>query len=503
MKKLTCEMCGSTDLLKSDGVFVCQSCGTKYSVEEAKKMMIEGTVQIEGTVKIDNSNNVNNLIKNAKVLYKDGKVDEAYKLFGDVLNIDTENYTALAYRGLCSAWHTTVVNPQINDAVKGITRGIEASKKELGETREYTEFCVEIANEMSSISVACMNLFKKHYTDTANKVATWFEKSKGKVNMYNASYYKEACEKEKKRYDKAQKTALDGIHLTLVASNIVMVVISTVNDDTIFSIEEYEKFKEIVNKYMAVPSEFLNEQLDDYEIGLGFIIMFDNKIKAIGKKQRDQYFAEHPEEKQKLLDEIKETTARNKELQMKIKHNQNEIEQIENYIEETTKPLLLEIKSLDKKISNLEEEKSGLGLFKMKEKKEFDKKIESLEEEKEKLKNKIKLEKIELKKEKENDLSKLESEINKNVKEIEKNNRLLEKAHIKLDGEYDHKDDIVIESLKENKAISKGKLHCSNCGASINDNDKFCPGCGAQFESDDENGNDNQDVDLKAVLGID
>ena len=29
MKQLTCEMCGSTDLMKQDGVFVCQSCGCK------------------------------------------------------------------------------------------------------------------------------------------------------------------------------------------------------------------------------------------------------------------------------------------------------------------------------------------------------------------------------------------------------------------------------------------------------------------------------------------
>lgn len=46
MKQLTCEMCGSTDLTKQDGVFVCQTCGTKYSVEEAKKMMVEGTVML-------------------------------------------------------------------------------------------------------------------------------------------------------------------------------------------------------------------------------------------------------------------------------------------------------------------------------------------------------------------------------------------------------------------------------------------------------------------------
>ncbi len=38
MKQLTCKMCGSNDLVKQDGVFVCQNCGCKYSVEEAKKM---------------------------------------------------------------------------------------------------------------------------------------------------------------------------------------------------------------------------------------------------------------------------------------------------------------------------------------------------------------------------------------------------------------------------------------------------------------------------------
>lgn len=58
MKQLTCEMCGSTDLIKDGGVFVCQTCGCKYSVEEARKMMIEGTVDVRGTVQVDNSANV-------------------------------------------------------------------------------------------------------------------------------------------------------------------------------------------------------------------------------------------------------------------------------------------------------------------------------------------------------------------------------------------------------------------------------------------------------------
>lgn len=57
-------MCGDS-LMKEDGFFVCQSCGTRYSVEEAKKMMIEGTVDVQGTVKVDNSAFVEKYLSNA------------------------------------------------------------------------------------------------------------------------------------------------------------------------------------------------------------------------------------------------------------------------------------------------------------------------------------------------------------------------------------------------------------------------------------------------------
>lgn len=80
MKQLTCEMCGSTDLLKQDGVFVCQTCGCKYSVEEAKKMMIEGTVEVQGTVKVDNTDSVEKYLSNARrsLLKEDWEEVEKY-----------------------------------------------------------------------------------------------------------------------------------------------------------------------------------------------------------------------------------------------------------------------------------------------------------------------------------------------------------------------------------------------------------------------------------------
>lgn len=71
MKQLTCEMCGNTDIVKNEGVFVCQSCGCKYTVEEARKMMVEGTVSVQGTVVIDNTEQINNFIDLAKKLKRE------------------------------------------------------------------------------------------------------------------------------------------------------------------------------------------------------------------------------------------------------------------------------------------------------------------------------------------------------------------------------------------------------------------------------------------------
>ena len=88
MAILKCEMCGSTDLIKQDGVFVCQSCECKYSVEEAKKMMVEGTV------KIDTSAELQRLLKRAFMFLEDGEWDSANEYCEKVLDIDPENEQA-------------------------------------------------------------------------------------------------------------------------------------------------------------------------------------------------------------------------------------------------------------------------------------------------------------------------------------------------------------------------------------------------------------------------
>ena len=97
MKQLTCEMCGSTELIKQDGFFVCQTCGCKYSVEEAKKMMIEGTVDVQGTVKVDNSAFVEKYLANARRAKQKEDWAETEKYYNMVEQNDPTNIEAIFY----------------------------------------------------------------------------------------------------------------------------------------------------------------------------------------------------------------------------------------------------------------------------------------------------------------------------------------------------------------------------------------------------------------------
>lgn len=46
MQAIKCELCGSNQLIKKDGYYQCEYCGTKYTPEEAKKMIVSGNVEI-------------------------------------------------------------------------------------------------------------------------------------------------------------------------------------------------------------------------------------------------------------------------------------------------------------------------------------------------------------------------------------------------------------------------------------------------------------------------
>ena len=99
MKRLTCEMCGGTDLVKKDGVYICQNCGCKYTPEEARKMMVEidGPVEVTGSVKIDSTDRLGNLYQIARRARDGGDNQSALNYYRMILVEDPTSWEASFY----------------------------------------------------------------------------------------------------------------------------------------------------------------------------------------------------------------------------------------------------------------------------------------------------------------------------------------------------------------------------------------------------------------------
>lgn len=98
LRALKCEMCDSNDMVKTGGFYVCQNCGTKYTVEEAKKMMFAGSVDVSGsTVKVDNSAFVEKYLANARRAKGKEDWEETEKYYNMVEQNDPTNIEAIFY----------------------------------------------------------------------------------------------------------------------------------------------------------------------------------------------------------------------------------------------------------------------------------------------------------------------------------------------------------------------------------------------------------------------
>ena len=97
MKALVCELCGGNDFLKENDFFVCQNCGTKYTAEDAKKMMVEGTVEVQGTVRVDNSDFVQKFLMNARRAKQKEDWEETEKYYNMVEQNGPTNIEAIFY----------------------------------------------------------------------------------------------------------------------------------------------------------------------------------------------------------------------------------------------------------------------------------------------------------------------------------------------------------------------------------------------------------------------
>lgn len=169
-------MCGSNDLLKQDGVFVCQTCGTKYSVEEARKMMVEGTVAITGSVKVDVSEKVQNLYVMARRARDENNAELASKYYEMITMEDPNDWEALFYFNYFKAKNTNLRDLSssvyhFNKSLNSVFEAIEKSDKNSNEKWAIAEEIIARIDNMCELFIRWAKSHYREYSSSNNSIS--------------------------------------------------------------------------------------------------------------------------------------------------------------------------------------------------------------------------------------------------------------------------------------------------------------------------------------------
>lgn len=423
MKRLTCEMCGSTDLVKDGGVFVCQSCGCKYSIEEARKMMIEGTVEVSGTVKVDNTALISNYLKMAHNALDADNHEEAESYANKIIELDPQNSTAWHIKGEAAGWQSKANNNRIGEAVTAWLNAIQYAPADTAD-----ELRTDISSKFVHLFTAMLHLRVENFAhvqsdDNLNSVlhdvdemlelmntltvtggvsfnrGEFYEDIAKRMDEGACSAYKDACSDFGPDHSNMAKWQWN--NFTAAGDNCIKLLKKalffcrsssrgkTICDNLIVigeAVRDSKSWKFNVNSWHADnydedysftegAREVRTNQINEYRESMEFYEAdpFVQTLDAVQASRRDdeiargkaQYWQEHSAEKAELNAESSrlKTAVSEAEAQMK------------------TLPVCAALMRTEAAINDLTQQKRTLGLFKGKEKKALQTQIDSLEDE--------------------------------------------------------------------------------------------------------------------------
>jgi hypothetical protein len=380
MKRLTCELCGSNDFVKEDGLFVCQSCGTKYSVEEAKKMMVEGTVEVTGSVQIDRSKEIENKIQNAIREFNNGNYDRSISLCMDVLNEDPDNYLAIMYKALSDGWKGDVQNIPFDMVVNEVGRAIDNVRAMEPDDEKYADKVSVCILEVGKLAFA----IGKYFDDQYNKTMTQVDNLKRHVENLDRRV-KSGDTSALMEVNRLQQTGLIDI-IKLETEGLMAVAKSS--QPRAASVRFCEKFVspipiENMPQSMIEVLQYYNEniisKLDHNKVEECKKIKSKlNDYKVLQARRVEEYWENHPQEKGRLDDIIaagKEDISR---ISKEINSKNAQIKEIEETIRSMRVPSIQLREELSDQIRTLRNQRDSLSVLKVKEKKALTAEIDAL-----------------------------------------------------------------------------------------------------------------------------
>lgn len=517
MKAIKCELCGSNEFLKQDGFFTCQSCGTKYTLEEAKKMMIEGTVQVSGTVKVDNSNQVESYLKMARTANESNNIKDAEDYSNKVIEIDPNNSEAWLIKGQAAAW-----GRRFREAIecwKHSIDNVDNSKKEdyqkimsedmvsaLMAEAEYrasifgsypSEQDAENLRDMANADGILYEMEEKLDLDMSSYEDILFDTIANDINIGIASGWKTANELRGSNKEERNRYAYDAwLPLACLCADMAPTAIdcsrtektleTSFNNFTYTTNEILKSESYKLTFVLSIPTYVTDTKLNDVgrakrEKLLKDITEIVEKRKKEIKEQSEKklrekqeaerqereaeqkkkeekinaYWADHLDEKKALEDEKNELEEKIKEL----KQQRNNLDNIDELRKERDKKLQSEIECEKQQnyIEELENQRLKCNVFQGKQKQQLSEQIEI---------EKNKLENNKQNAEKEKALH--QKDINERIELLKKNSKSLEKE---------------IQSLNNKRNEINCKLNLEEYDKSDFDEPKdivICPRCGKE-----------------------
>lgn len=414
MKQLTCEMCGSTDLIKQDGVFVCQSCGCKYSIEEARKMMVEGNVDVSGsTVKVDSSEKLKNILVLAKRARLEDNAEDAKKYYELALIEDPSNWESSFF----SSYYNLLESPvgKLPDTLNKFNKRAITSLKIIlstysGEEKDNT------LDDFATSTLSLYIIISQHIKQRAGANETEFENSLLQNLARNASFgqtntalktYHQNQEKLSVMLESMQKTlykiccivmednldgdreeklesllgsadSISGIQLSIGFAFIPDKVAFTNElikiDCTLKKLKPGLRSESLVELKELVEENIASREKDKTTSNTAYSenVQVRDTILASIKRRKDDYWEEHKEEYEDLNHDCQILLQEQESIQERVNELTLDISKV---------PSLEKQQSVKARISDLKQQKDSLGLFKGKEKARIQQEIEALEKE--------------------------------------------------------------------------------------------------------------------------
>jgi len=374
MKQLTCEMCGSTELLKQEGVFLCQECGTKYSVEEARKMMTEGTDEVAKKVSIDNTARLDNLYKLARRAKDENNTEKAAQYYEQILLEDPISWEAAFYATYYSAiqkWRNDEKGSSISLLRNCIDNVIDIIKENVNDENDQMSAIKEVSEKINGICGAFCNAneedlesFYDEYKEAgySSHNQNIFQQCLKQTSYINGSisevYYALG---EKMLGMLETESDLDDM-----AKAIMEVAITTARRNPCDYILRAYSQMDGIGQLKRDVDEYNSKLVESYNNGLRQV---EEKQEALAKRRFTEYWDAHQSEKKNLESERQSLNEQIDSLNKEIITIPQKIDGYSIMVEH------------QKKVENLNSEKKALGVFKLKEKKAIQEQIDSMNSE--------------------------------------------------------------------------------------------------------------------------